>query len=116
MVGAALLVPALTILVLFRVYPLVLAAILSFERWDGISAPQWVGAQNYEALIHDPPLGRRKKQSRRLDCPRGINRLFVLRGCRPAFETPRGSHIPSAVLTSGRPLPLRDRCVLGPNT
>ena len=51
-----LLMPALATLALFRVYPLVLAAILSFQRWDGISPPQWIGVQNYDSLIHDPLL------------------------------------------------------------
>lgn len=54
-VTAALLLvlPAVATLIIFRVYPLVLAAILSFERWDGITPPQWAGLQNYDALVHD---------------------------------------------------------------
>lgn len=52
-------------LVLFLAVPLVIYAIwvwgpalatiaISFTRWDNVSAPQWLGAQNYTRLLQDP--------------------------------------------------------------
>lgn len=52
-------------LVLFLAIPLIIYAIwvwgpalatiaISFTRWDNVSAPQWVGLQNYQRLFHDP--------------------------------------------------------------
>ena len=52
-------------LVLFLAIPLTIYAIwvwgpalatiaISFTRWDNVSAPQWVGLQNYQRLFHDP--------------------------------------------------------------
>jgi ABC-type sugar transport system permease subunit len=52
-------------LVLFLAVPLLIYAIwvwgpavatigISFTRWDNVSAPQWVGLQNYVRLVHDP--------------------------------------------------------------
>jgi ABC-type sugar transport system permease subunit len=52
-------------LVLFLAIPLLIYAIwvwgpalatiaISFTRWDNVSAPQWVGLQNYQRLFHDP--------------------------------------------------------------
>lgn len=47
-------VPATLFFVLFAVVPLVLVAALSFMRWDGLSAPEFAGLDNWVALIHDP--------------------------------------------------------------
>jgi ABC-type sugar transport system permease subunit len=52
-------------LVLFLVVPLIIYAIwvwgpalatiaISFTRWDNVSAPEWIGLQNYVRLVHDP--------------------------------------------------------------
>jgi ABC-type sugar transport system permease subunit len=52
-------------LVLFLAVPLLIYAIwvwgpalatigISFTRWDNVSAPQWVGLQNYVRLVQDP--------------------------------------------------------------
>lgn len=52
-------------LVLFLAVPLVIYAIwvwgpalativISFTRWDNVSAPQWIGLQNYTRLFQDP--------------------------------------------------------------
>lgn len=52
-------------LVLFLAVPLLIYAIwvwgpalatvvISFTRWDNVSAPQWVGLQNYGRLVQDP--------------------------------------------------------------
>ena len=40
------LVPAFAFLVYARV-PFVWNGVMSFQQWDGFSAPQWVGADNY---------------------------------------------------------------------
>ena len=32
---------------------LVASAYVSFTRWDLLSAPRWIGASNYTALLHD---------------------------------------------------------------
>ena len=52
-------------LILFMAVPLVIYAIwvwgpalatvaISFTRWDNVSAPQWIGLQNYTRLFQDP--------------------------------------------------------------
>lgn len=34
--------------------PAVATIVISFTRWDNVSAPQWVGLQNYQRLFQDP--------------------------------------------------------------
>ncbi|MFC8448671.1 carbohydrate ABC transporter permease [Kitasatospora sp. NPDC057223] len=51
-------VPATLFFVLFAVIPLVLVAALSFMRWDGLSAPEFAGLDNWVALIHDPVMAK----------------------------------------------------------
>src|SRR5579859_3091939 len=34
--------------------PAVATIVISFTRWDNVSAPEWIGLQNYARLIHDP--------------------------------------------------------------
>jgi multiple sugar transport system permease protein len=48
--------PALLVLLLFLVVPILLALYVSFTNWDGLSNPlsgqaSWVGAKNYDRLI-----------------------------------------------------------------
>ncbi|MCZ4119857.1 carbohydrate ABC transporter permease [Streptomyces sp. H39-S7] len=45
--------PATLFFVLFAVVPLVLVAVLSFTRWDGLGAPEFAGMSNWTALLHD---------------------------------------------------------------
>src|SRR6476469_4705906 len=40
---------------LFFAYPLVANLYLSFNHYDLLSPPRWVGLQNYSYLIHDDP-------------------------------------------------------------
>ncbi|GAA5003924.1 sugar ABC transporter permease [Kitasatospora paranensis] len=47
-------VPATLFFVLFAIVPLVLVAVLSFTRWDGLGAPEFAGFDNWVALFHDP--------------------------------------------------------------
>lgn len=48
-----LLAPALAVLVGFRLLPIGESIRLSFTDWDGFSSPQWVGLDNYKALVGD---------------------------------------------------------------
>ena len=52
--GYVLLLPTLIGLVLFSLGPVVTSALLSFTRWDGLSAPVWTGTENYRLLFTDP--------------------------------------------------------------
>ncbi|MDB5080636.1 MAG: sugar transporter permease [Chloroflexi bacterium] len=38
---------------IFFAFPIVWSLILSFQRWDGITDPQWVGLKNYEYMLND---------------------------------------------------------------
>jgi multiple sugar transport system permease protein len=51
-VGAALL-----LIFLFQVVPCAWGIGLSLFRYDGINPAQWVGADNYRRLVHDPTVG-----------------------------------------------------------
>ena len=48
--------PAVLLIMLFGIVPIVWSALLSFQRTDLISPPHWVGAANYRQLVHDPLL------------------------------------------------------------
>lgn len=48
------LVPALAFLTVFLFIPLVLSIYLSFTNYDLLTAPEWVGVQNYGNLLNDP--------------------------------------------------------------
>jgi multiple sugar transport system permease protein len=47
-------IPALVLVFLFSVIPCVWGIGLSFFRYDGINAAQWVGVDNYRRLAEDP--------------------------------------------------------------
>lgn len=53
-VGWALAFPAVFLVVLFGIVPIVWSAILSFQRTNLFAPPVWVGVKNYQALAHDP--------------------------------------------------------------
>jgi multiple sugar transport system permease protein len=40
--------------ILFRGFPILASAVLSFTQYNVASSPQWVGLQNYTDLLHDP--------------------------------------------------------------
>ena len=55
--------PALVILVLFMLLPIIFALYVSFTSWDGFTDPlrhglQWVGLSNYRKLVAEPGLYR----------------------------------------------------------
>lgn len=50
--------PALIFYFLFALLPMVIAIYLSFERWDGISQPVWVGLANWAKLFSDSVTSR----------------------------------------------------------
>ncbi|MFE0753134.1 carbohydrate ABC transporter permease [Inquilinus sp. NPDC058860] len=49
----AFLSPAAIVLLVFMAVPMVNSIILSFQSWNGMSAPSWVGLRNYRALFGD---------------------------------------------------------------
>ncbi|POX42443.1 ABC transporter [Streptomyces sp. Ru73] len=52
--GFAWAAPAAVFFGLFALLPLVLVAVLSFAHWDGLSAPQFTGLDNWSKLFDDP--------------------------------------------------------------
>jgi xylobiose transport system permease protein len=52
--GFAWAVPAAVFFGLFALLPLVLVAVLSLARWDGLRAPEFTGLDNWSKLFHDP--------------------------------------------------------------
>lgn len=46
--------PAVTFFSIFVLVPLVQTVRLSFFNWDGLTAPNFVGWQNYDRMLHDP--------------------------------------------------------------
>lgn len=52
--GYALLLPSLIGIVGFLLVPIVVVGWLSFQKWDLIDPPRFVGAANWEAVLSDP--------------------------------------------------------------
>jgi multiple sugar transport system permease protein len=52
--GLVYVLPALAVVGLFVIYPLGRVFYYSLTRWDGITAPAWIGLGNFRALWHDP--------------------------------------------------------------
>jgi len=48
-----LIAPALILFTCFTALPGVRALIYSFQKWDGFTEPEWVGLQNFQALLAD---------------------------------------------------------------
>ena len=48
------LAPALALVATFVVYPILAVVFYSFTDFDIITAPEWVGTDNYQRLIADP--------------------------------------------------------------
>ncbi|MFF3396013.1 carbohydrate ABC transporter permease [Streptomyces sp. NPDC002669] len=46
--------PAAVFFVFFAIVPLIMVAVLSFASWDGLSAPEFAGLDNWKALLDDP--------------------------------------------------------------
>jgi len=49
------LLPLCIILIIFRVYPIIVAIMKSFTNWDGLFRQDWVGLKNYMDFIIDGP-------------------------------------------------------------
>jgi ABC-type sugar transport system permease subunit len=65
---------------IFFAYPLVWAFILSFQKWDGVTDPAWVGLDNYRFVLKDPLTRRMFKNTVRylvLLVPLGMLLPFV---------------------------------------
>ena len=50
--------PALAFFAVFVGYPITQTIFVSFQRWNAISAPEWIGLQNYRHMVDDPVFGR----------------------------------------------------------
>jgi multiple sugar transport system permease protein len=46
--------PAVFLIVLFGIVPIIWSAVLSLQRTNLLEPPVWVGLKNYQALAHDP--------------------------------------------------------------
>jgi cellobiose transport system permease protein len=46
--------PFFVLFVIFFAYPIGWSLVLSFQRWDGIGEPSFVGLNNYQFLLNDP--------------------------------------------------------------
>lgn len=55
--------PALILFGLFFLYPVVSVILVSFTKWDGISAPEFTGLRNYRLLFEDPVFIRSVKNN-----------------------------------------------------
>jgi len=51
-IGYAFVLPAVALVCVFLVYPLIRSIYLSFFSWNGISAPKFIGLVNYVKLFH----------------------------------------------------------------
>ncbi|MFD1720073.1 carbohydrate ABC transporter permease [Amnibacterium endophyticum] len=58
LVGYSFAAPNLILLGVFLLYPLGLAAVLSFTRYSGFGAPEWIGIANYAELLSDATFWR----------------------------------------------------------
>jgi putative chitobiose transport system permease protein len=56
-------VPAMSFLVVFLFIPLIAAIYLSFTSYDLVTAPEWVGMENYDQLFSDPLFWRGLRNS-----------------------------------------------------
>ena len=50
----AFLLPALIVLLVFRLVPIGQAFNLSLTKWNGVGAPEWIGLANFTAIAVDP--------------------------------------------------------------
>ena len=50
------LLPGLVVFALFVLAPLLHSAWLSLFTWDGVTAGEWTGLDNYQAIVSDPKL------------------------------------------------------------
>ena len=53
-VGWSFAFPAVFLILLFGIVPILWSALLSFQKTNLLSPPEWIGLKNYEALTRDP--------------------------------------------------------------
>jgi multiple sugar transport system permease protein len=53
-VGWAFAFPAVFLIVVFGIVPIAWSALMSFQRNNLLAAPEWIGLDNYRALLKDP--------------------------------------------------------------
>jgi multiple sugar transport system permease protein len=46
--------PAVILIVVFGIVPIIWSALLSFQQTNLLAPPKWIGMQNYQALLKDP--------------------------------------------------------------
>ncbi|WUH89711.1 sugar ABC transporter permease [Streptomyces sp. NBC_00433] len=51
--GYVMVAPALVVVVVFTIAPILASFVLGLFKWDAISSPQFVGLDNFDALVHD---------------------------------------------------------------
>ena len=52
--GLAMTLPALALFAVFVGYPITQTILIGFQRWNAISAPEWIGLANYQKMLDDP--------------------------------------------------------------
>ena len=52
------LAPALALIGIFVIYPILAVVYFSFTEWDIVRPPVWIGIQNYQQLVADPTFWR----------------------------------------------------------
>ena len=71
--GWAFAFPAVFLIFVFGLVPVVWSALLSFQRTNLIAPGQWIGLANYRALPHDPLFQQSREQPdlrlQELECP-----------------------------------------------
>lgn len=63
LVAYGFIIPAMSFLVVFLFIPLIAAVYLSFTSYDLVTAPEWVGTENYNQLFSDPLFWRGLRNS-----------------------------------------------------
>jgi ABC-type sugar transport system permease subunit len=56
--GLAMTLPALAFFAVFVGYPITQTILIGFQRWNAISAPEWIGLENYRRMLDDPVFRR----------------------------------------------------------
>jgi ABC-type sugar transport system permease subunit len=56
--GLAMTLPALAFFLVFVGYPITQTILIGFQRWNAISAPEWIGLENYRRMLDDPVFRR----------------------------------------------------------
>ena len=52
------LTPFLVLFLVFKVWPVIYAFLLSFQKLQGIGTAEWIGVHNYQTLFSDPAFGK----------------------------------------------------------